>query len=383
MASKPRAFPLANESEIVTHEQPFGPVAAGNISDEAFREYFDTDNSIYKEMSNQPGLSLIIGRRGSGKTAFLRSAHIDDEFQLVIKLPPEKAFRQIVESIESVGDQVVLVEEVEELWNIVLWATVMARVPRFKEGTSDPRHEIVRRYFKAIQINPRSTPYLVMRRMIDEVRKHCGREPLGALEDFVNHAMFDGIDFSTAKENAIDYLKVHGVRAIVLLDSLDDFQLEYDSMQHALAGLLKCQANFNEPGSPCVLRCCIPAELYPALIDGISTNPNKDFQNILLMQWSAEELLHMAAHRFRRYVMIHEPQLYREQFQDLKMRRRQDLLSVWRMILPQTVLNHRNSEEDGLAYLLRHTQLLPAPSVALPESYCRQEPKNAKRRARR
>lgn len=68
---------------------------------------------------------------------------------------------------------------------------------------------------------------------------------------------------------------------VVLMDSLDDFQLDIDSVSHSLQGLLKLVGSMNKPRDIVDIRfCCPPAEVYHRFIK-ISSNPNKDFRRAL------------------------------------------------------------------------------------------------------
>ena len=60
--------------DYLSPDQPFGPINASTVTDpEAIRQLYDTENKVYAELASHPSLSLIVDRRGSGKTALLRS----------------------------------------------------------------------------------------------------------------------------------------------------------------------------------------------------------------------------------------------------------------------------------------------------------------------
>ena len=123
MARSAVAEPFPHQRDFFRVDKPFGPIDASEIKDpQDIRHLFDTQNGIYDEMIRHPSLSVIIGRRGSGKTALLRSATVNDEFQIVVELPPDQAFTQILRAVQDVSDNVVFAEKVAELWRIVLWS---------------------------------------------------------------------------------------------------------------------------------------------------------------------------------------------------------------------------------------------------------------------
>jgi predicted NACHT family NTPase len=133
--------------DYFTEQQPLSPISADKIHPAVFGDLFDTRNLIYPELESRP--SLIIGRRGAGKTAFLNSLALDHSAQVTVNLPAQVAFRNIVLSIEKFANGgPVFVEEVADLWNVLLWVAVFAQLlqdaPLIQEkdelDTLDPVH---------------------------------------------------------------------------------------------------------------------------------------------------------------------------------------------------------------------------------------------------
>lgn len=106
--------------EYYNDDHPLGPISSPKVENQdIFQHLFDTDNVLYSEMSRHP--SLIIGRRGAGKTALLHSIYMGSHYKYVVELPAQIAFRKVVISIQEMGKDDVFVEEVAELWNIIFW----------------------------------------------------------------------------------------------------------------------------------------------------------------------------------------------------------------------------------------------------------------------
>ncbi len=128
-------------------------------------------------------------------------------------------------------------------------------------------------------------------------------------------------------------------------------------MSLAISGLLKCQGSFRNPGGRNELRCCLPAELYYRFSE-LSSNPNKDFQNKIILHWRSEELIKLSAYRYSQYLKLYHPNRY-ESLRELNLHSREGAIEFWSTILPSTINNRIGVIEDPIAYLLRHTQLLP------------------------
>lgn len=340
-------------------DHPFGPLSTTDIHDaESFAAIFSKDNLIYSELHSHPSLTLIIGRRGSGKTAFLRSVTIDETYEIKIELSTHKPFREIITSIEEISKGAVLVEEVADLWNVILWVPLLVEVAKL-EGSSDAQ-KLIRRYLDGLELNqtPRLNPYAVMRRVIGIIRARGGDSSIAMAAEFTDQMIFNDVVFEQAQEAALDHLKQNNMRSIILLDSLENFALDDQTMCHAIAGFLHAQGKFHSAGSPCELRCCIPAEIYHVLLD-LSSNPNKDFQHRVLLHWSAGELLRIAAQRYAQFLRLYEPKIFEESFAHLDLKKRYDAQVFWHSILPNKIQNKVGGTEDALPYILRHTQLLP------------------------
>lgn len=334
-------------------DSPFGPISASGIKEPAvYRELFHTSNLIYQELASHP--SLIVGRRGAGKTAFLNSFLLEDNGDVIVELPPHAAFRQIIESIRDLTQgSGVFVEEVAELWTVLLWTTVCSRIVK----ADQKRTKKIQAYLSGLGVKTRLSPYGVMKTVLHVLSERGGSKPSAVLAEITEELAFNDVTFAEARDQALDWLEENGVRAVILMDSLENFQLDDQTMCYAISGLLKCQGTFRSPGSQCVLRCCLPVELYHRFLD-LSSNPNKDFQHQLLLHWHAGELIKLAARRYMTYLKLHETRLY-EEMDHLDVDRRSDAAAFWNSLLPIRITNRVGSIESPLAYILRHTQLLP------------------------
>jgi hypothetical protein len=356
MPPKMVAEPFPHLKEFFRVDKPFGPIDASEVKDpQDIKHLLDTQNAIYDEMIRHPSMSVIIGRRGSGKTALLRSAKVSSEYHVVVELPPDQAFTHILRTVQNLSDDIVFPEKVAELWKVVLWTPLFGAL---LQKCQSPDVSKLRHFLEALRVPPNAGPYAVIQKVIVAIKAYGDPHPLDMLLDFAEHAKFGELTFVEAKRLAIALMRAEKIRAIILVDSLDDFQLEHKAMQQALSGLMKCQAVFHEPGSPCALRCCLPSELHDIYMR-ISANPNKDFQNSLVLSWTAEELLRLAARRFRQYVAVYVDKEIAQSFVRLRLAQRKELMDFWKAVFPDCVANEHGDPEEPAAYILRHTQLLP------------------------
>jgi hypothetical protein len=144
---------------------------------------------------------------------------------------------------------------------------------------------------------------------------------------------------------------------VILMDSLDDFQLDMETVARTLQGLLKLVGSMNKPRDVVDVRFCLPAELYHRFIK-ISSNPNKDFRRVLKLQWTAGELVLIGAQRLMFYLALYYQDFLKSIF-PLDLTKRADALKLFQAVLPERITNQVGFQEETMSYILRHTQLLP------------------------
>jgi hypothetical protein len=188
--------------------------------------------------------------------------------------------------------------------------------------------------------------------MLDEV---LAEDPKDGLSEVLRR--FDRVMFKNTLSTVEESLKAADKKFVILMDSLDDFQLDFSSVYYSLQGLLKFVGSMNKPRDVVDIRFCLPSELYPRVIE-ISSNPNKDFRRSLKLQWTASELILIGAQRLRLYLELYYPE-YLKRLLPLDTTVRSDALKLFQAVLPKSIRNQSGYQEETISYILRHTQLLP------------------------
>jgi hypothetical protein len=173
----------------------------------------------------------------------------------------------------------------------------------------------------------------------------------------------DRISLEDAKAVVLKNLQTKQKKFAILMDSLDDFRLDIDSVGYALQGLLKIVGSMNKPRDIVDIRFCLPSELYPRFVE-LSSNPNKDFRRALKLQWSASELILLGAQRLMFYLALNHRELYKK-YSSLDLTKRADALHLFNTVLPEKITNQTGIQEETISYILRHTQLLPRHFIIL------------------
>jgi len=156
-------------------------------------------------------------------------------------------------------------------------------------------------------------------------------------------------------------MRAQDQRPVVLIDSMEDLHSELQALARPLAGLFGLIGRADRSAEQeCDFRFCYPSELWLKLSD-FAANPLKDAENHIAIRWNAKELLQIAGHRMAIYLKLHEPAVLTELFgrRAYNPRSFDDALTVLGHVLPPTITNLVGIEENTVAYLMRHTQLLP------------------------
>ncbi len=344
----------------ITNDEPFGPIDSGDIDTtdlNALLMLFEKHNWIYKNLHSRP--SIIIGRRGSGKTYYLRSVFFDNQYDYFVEIRTPRVLGQVAGAIQKMSTDVVFSEMVSELWDMVLWIAVLLEIRKYNILPPDDLN-VVNAYLDKIHARETDTVDDVLRNVADMLEEIVSKNETKT-SDFLWGA--DKINLEDAKTVVLRNLKEKDKKFAILMDSLDDFQLDIESVGRALQGLLKIVGSMNKPRDLVDIRFCLPSELYQQFIK-LSSNPNKDFRRALKLQWSASELILIGAQRLMFYLALHEPQFYKR-YKSLDLTRRSDALVLFNTVLPARITSPVGYQEETISYILRHTQLLPRHFVIL------------------
>jgi hypothetical protein len=349
--------------QYLTPDEPFGPIDAREISHpKALELLFERHNRIYKALHKRP--SLVIGRKGSGKTSYLNSVYFDTTYSYVINLDTSEAFSSVISSISSISSGPVFAESVQKIWITVIYISMFSELREILPRQSRAK-TFINDYLAKIGLRNGGTIEDVLWQITDIISECCKDKPHGIITEILK--ALDNVTFKETLKLLKTELTETKCRTVILLDSMDDFQLHTDVVGRAIQGLLKFIGESNGPASSIDIRFCLPAELYH-LFTPLSSNPNKDFKRRLLLHWTAPELVALAAHRLILFGCSNpgHPLSIEDELCHVD-RQSSDIL---KKILPYKVTCRLGVDEDPIAYILRHTQLLPRHLLIILNSIC-------------
>ena len=340
----------------ITKDEPFGPIDSADIDIEdvdVLEKLFEQHNWIYRNMRHRP--SIIMGRKGSGKTSYLRSVYFDDKYEYCTEIRTDHALTHISKVVQGLTkDDAVFPETLAELWETILWVCMFSEI-RNQSLLSQDELSLVNEYLEKVGVQDAGSVDDVLwklARMFDDI---LDAEPKDGLSEILR--LFDRVAFNNTLSTVTNSLKSADKKFVILMDSLDDFQLDFKTVSHSLQGLLKFVGSMNKPRDVVDIRFCLPTELYRRIIK-LSSNPNKDFRRSLKLQWTATELILIGAQRLKLYLELYYPE-YLKRLLPLEVTNRADALKLFQAVLPPKVTNQAGFQEETISYILRHTQLLP------------------------
>ncbi len=351
--SKDEVAPYINDNA------PFGPVATEQIADqELWQSLFDRENRIYSSLI-QRDPAFVVGRRGAGKTAFLDALNTE-QTTLTVQINTSTAVAEIEDLLRALADLgiTLFVDHVCEIWGAALWHALLVALvqdPPEVVDTDDVRYEDVKIYLDDLtndgsrRVSCEAAMSLFCVEFLEQAEER---------KTVARHAtMFElsGVSLGSVIDGVGTLLNEASVGPILLLDSIEDFQDVLDYHTRTIEGLFMQVGRSTQPAAPFRIRFSFPAELWHVL-RSMSRNPLKDFGRFIVLQWSAREIVKIAAHRFMLYLNhFHQPFLDRNRdVARLNVDSEREALDLLRTVLPPTVKG-----EESVAYVLRHTQLLP------------------------
>lgn len=345
------------DKEILLHHisenEPFGPINASQIDHpRAYELLFETHNKLYKGLNQRP--SIVIGRKGAGKTSYLNSVYFDSHYDYVVKLDTAEQFLTVIDAVEKASSPALFAEGVAAIWERILQVALFASI-RHELPKSEKITRLINDYLAKNGIREAENTDGILWHIADTLAERA-QNTVGIVAEILRRVA--SADYKDLKDSLDAYLGERGERAVIVLDSLDDFQLDDFRVARALQGLLKCIGRSNKPRSKIDIRFCLPAELFHKF-RRISSNPNKDFQRELTLHWIAPELRILTAHRILLYFQLFAPERF-DALKNIDASRRAGARRVWHSVFPDNVTGIGSDiPESTLSYIFRHTQLLP------------------------
>lgn len=334
-------------------------------TDEYSKYYF------YHTPFNQEALSrkvfLIIGRRGSGKTAlshfFSFQKYISNATAIDVDEPA--AFQQVITQIaaSTAQSREVAIPRLAQVWEFVIWSILFRQLqnedPRIKAACvfgndADKVSTFIRQVLKALANKFLQTDDA----LADE------------LESLLSH--------ETIKAAKAAVLKISERKPIIVsIDTLENYDIKDESMMRATGALIQCASVFSRDYAQydIHLKLFVMAEIFPYLKEEIVLNTLKFVRNEVYLHWRPKDLMRLISWRFWRYLKMTNWVDYNAPNGINWDDHREVLRERWKPFFGDFLQNEDGVIEKTFPYVLRHTQLRPRQLIVLCNSIakCAQE----------
>jgi hypothetical protein len=363
--------------DFLTPDNPLGPIRHERILRRREQNADPVNLLIYRAEPFDHALhelrSIILGRRGSGKTAIVAAMlagadHLhyyynrddvpNDHQDIYVFIQSWDHLDEIVNAVgidcyHSLGPEPIwedlAAETAARFWSRHLWQAIFNQIFRNSFSDTSPidyRHELPL-VFKFIE----------------------GRDIVDPRESLTNENLQRS--FEETKRSILSYLKNSKRRCSIIIDSLDLYPVTSPRFSRILAGLLRCITNFNDAYQDVKIYCCIPEEVEPFFFSH-AANETRDLSpssSYTRLHWRPYDLLTIVAERYREFLKIYlrskDDQEFLAHLRTIDFSDRRSLMTFYESVMPKLITNKHGQDENSLAYIIRHSQLLPREVILL------------------
>jgi hypothetical protein len=351
---------------------PFGEPACESelqlLGVSEYRQYYFSHLRFSHE-SMQPKVFMIVGRRGSGKTALAQFFSFQQLLPnaTAIDVDEPAAFQQVMTKLAANAgySREVAVPRIAKIWEFVMWSIIFRQFQH-----QDPR-------IKAACLFNDDTAKVstFIRHLLRSLaEKYLKTED--ELADELEH-LISGKTFEKAKETVLAIAKRHPI--IIAFDTLENYSLTDDSMMRVMAALIQCASNFSRTyaSQNIYIKLFIMDEIFPYLKEEAILNPLKFIHDEIYLYWNPKDLMKLICWRFWHYLRARG--MMHQSYQEVAWDDHHDVLKkVWEPYFGKQIVNGDGLPEKTFPYVLRHTQMRPRQLIVLCNSIakCAKEDKS-------
>jgi hypothetical protein len=136
---------------------------------------------------------------------------------------------------------------------------------------------------------------------------------------------------------------------------MDKYPIRNEVFTKVISGFLKCINTFNAEYDEINIVFCMPEEVETFIR---SDNLEKDYSKLHRLRWRPADLLQIVAHRYRLFIKTRQSDFY-NRIKGMDFKKREHLQDLFKIMFPNEIINRLGHSEHPIAYIVRHTQLLP------------------------
>lgn len=346
-------------SDVDARFMPFGEADCETeikLLKDRYSDYFLGTAPFNRESVREDNY-LIIGRRGSGKTAlshyFGFQTHVPAGTCIDVDEPA--VFQKVLGEIarHDAESREVAIPRLVRMWELVIWSVI------FRE-LKDLDPAIATACFLGQASSDVST---FIRDVIKQLVNVLSRDRNGKVARGLEGLIADD-RLRRAREVVLQRSRRSPI--IVAVDTLEQYNIRDDAMMRATAALVQCAAAFNidYARQGVHLKVFMSGEVFPHLKEGVILNPLKSVRDPLYLLWRPKDLLRLLCWRY--YKFLEDRALLPAGTGDIDWGSYGDVLErMWQPFFGEHLTNRRGLKEDTFPYVLRHTQMRPRQLILL------------------
>src|ERR1043165_3543380 len=304
----------------------------------------------FSEIALQRETYLIVGRRGSGKTALARYLTVQNRLNdpLVIAVDEPMAYQAVLADLASGSSALreLAIPRLTRAWEYVIWSIIFqqarARVPNLPHSTlvsAAPGQDISATIQKL---------FAYLTGLFSE-----------STSPSVEHELLSDERFTQARDSVVA-AAVH--RPIILtIDSFERYDTDDEALMIATAALIECAANFNASYSErgVHVKVFLAGEIFPHLRERVIPNPLKSVRAPLFLLWKPKDLLRVICWRLYSYLRANDAATADTIGPVDWSNPREIMQKLWRPFFGWEVTDAQGLQEQTFPFILRHTQSRP------------------------
>lgn len=312
------------------------------------------DEAPFNKPATEDFSYLIVGRKGSGKTAlstFLSFQTTIPDSRYVM-LDVRQIYKKIFRKEASWTEQrrQLVIPELATAWDLIVWSHIIDSI---RDDITPTDHGT-----QWQKLSPASIFEWLAQIIVD-----------GDGDSRKVSADIERINSDTNLEDAkIAICKLCSRRPlIVAIDTLEQYDVNDNLLMYAQAALIEFAARFNaiysEQGLH--LKVFVPGEIFPYLYQRVVLNPSKSIKHPVFLLWRARDLLRLICWRLFKRLKGAGYEFTRNQLKVNWDNYKEVLDHMWTPFFGSQIENGNGHMEDSFPYVLRHTQMRPRQLIYL------------------
>ena len=316
-------------------------------------QQFYFHESPFSKAALKENTYLIVGRRGSGKTALSQYFSFQREVKnpICIEVANPQVYQQVLTTLaeRTASSQVIAIPHLARVWEYVIWSTVFHELRDQNLGLSAPCD---------IPVDRAANVSEVIRTLFESLTGLFETDNELSIGKSIDTMMND-----TQLKERIRSVKrfAHDHPIFIAIDTLEQYDVRDEHLMTAMSALVQFAAQFNlqYADDRIHLKVFMSGEAFPRLKAAALLNPLKHSRDPLYLLWRPKELLRLIGWRFWRFLLEADPEHYGDLTNVRWTSHKEVIERLWEPFFGRELVNSNGLQERTFAYILRHTQMRP------------------------